>query len=160
MRCGAADPAACLNDHIWPRLRDPRPADAPASYRAFAPCHDDRTRSLSISVMDGRRIAWNCFACTEKLGKEPAQKVTRNALIIAKVPAICLPQSAPDAAGQLEEIRAIIFSKGHRAQGWLRIAALLEGYGDRLPHGDELEALAGSCGVSVAQAYRARHPDR
>jgi hypothetical protein len=155
LRCGADDAAACLNDHIWPRLKDPRPAGAPASYRALAPCHDDLTHSLSVSVMDGRRISWNCFACKELLGNEKAQKATRNALILAKVPGICLPQTAPDAADDLEVIRAIIFGKGHRARGWLRIAALLDGYSE-LPHGDALEALAGSCGVSVAQAYRAR----
>jgi hypothetical protein len=154
MRCGADGPAECLHDHIRPHLREPRRV-SPVSYKALAPCHDDTEPSLSVSVIDDRRISWNCFACAAVLGREKAQNLTRNMLIRDGVPMRCLPQTAPDASDQLEEIRSIIFGGGPRTSGWLRIAALLDGY-DRLPRGDELEALAGSCGVSMREAYRAR----
>lgn len=159
MRCGADDPDACLHDHIWPRLRDPRPAGTPSSFRAIAPCHDDRTHSLSVSVLDGRRISWNCFACKERLGNEKAQKATRNALIQAKVPAICLPQTAPDAHADLEAIRAVIFGKDSHAYKVLKVAALLSGY-EGLPEGDALEEVADDCRVGHSSAYEARRRAR
>jgi hypothetical protein len=146
---------ACLDLHVFPCLKDPQKATKGLSYRALAPCHPDVSRSLSVSWLDGR-IVWQCFACAEKLGREEAQIATRNALIKARVPSRCLPQSKADAEAQLEAIREIVGNKGKPAQRLFRIAALLGGWGGDLPAGDDLEALADSCHISHATAYDTR----
>jgi hypothetical protein len=110
---------------------------------------------MSVSYLDGR-IQWNCFACRARLGNEEAQIVTRNALIRSGVPARCLPQTKADAEAQLETIRGILSKDGKPAQRLFRIAAILGGWGDMLPAGDELEALAESCQVSHRTGYDTR----
>jgi hypothetical protein len=153
MACDAGD--ACIHDHVFPHLKDPRPAGKPHSYRALAPCHADISHSLSVSWIDGR-IWWNCFACKEKLGNDKAQVATRNALIRAHVPARCLLQPKDDLAAQVEAIREIVEHDGKPAQRIFRIAAILGGWGDHLPGGDDLEALADSCHVSHRTGYDTR----
>lgn len=152
MRCDAG--AACIHDHVWPRLKDPKPAAKGNGYRALAPCHPDTTHSLSVSYVMGR-IVWNCFACTERLGKDIAQVLTRNMLIRAKVPAQCLPQNRVDAEDQLNTIRQILGDKDTGNRRILRIAMLLGGY-DEVPSGAELRALAEDCCVSLRTAYELR----
>lgn len=155
MRCGAGDPKACLNDHIFPALPGAKLNETRTSLRAFAPCHDDRAPSLSVSIGAGH-VIWNCFACSELLGRETAQAKTRNALITRMgVSPACLPLARSDALAELEAIREIATGKDSHAHKVLQIAALLAGY-DALPRGDALEALAESCGVSMREAYRAR----
>jgi hypothetical protein len=153
MGCNAEDDR-CLHDHVRPHLKDPKEA-GPHSYRALATCHPDITPSLSVSWLDGR-IQWNCFACKERLGNTEAQKVTRNSLIQRGVPARCLPQTRDDAEAQLEAIRDILANDGKPAQRLFRIAAILGGWGDMLPGGEELELLADSCHVSHSTGYDAR----
>jgi hypothetical protein len=144
---------ACIHDHVRPYLRDPRPT-GPDGYRAIAPCHDDTDRSLTISKGAGGRVTWCCHACMARLGKDLMLARTRRALIDAGVPELCLPRPAAEARDLEAMITGIVFGGGSRAHGWLRIAALLRGYDD-LPKGDELEALAGECGVSMRSAYDA-----
>jgi len=78
MRCGATEPDDCLHDHVRPWLREPKITDAGTGYTALAPCHDDTTRSLSVSLVKGR-ILWCCHACQKRLGKDAAQVRTRHA---------------------------------------------------------------------------------
>jgi hypothetical protein len=159
MHCEAANAAECLSDHILPHIRDAKLSRDKLSLRGLAPCHVDLNPSLSIG-MRRERIVWNCFACTERLGKDQAQRVTRNALIKARVPERCLPLPAREAVAELEDVRAIATGKGTYAQRILRIVALLDGYDD-LPHGQELETLAEACGMSRRSAFDARrglHP--
>jgi hypothetical protein len=153
LRCGARTPRDCLNDHVWPYLREPKPT-AGGDYKALAPCHEDTTHSLSVSA-GVRAVVWCCHACKTRLGKDLMLARTRQALIDARVPERCLPMPADDARDLTEEIRGIVFGGGSRTHGWLRIAALLQGYDD-LPRGTELEALAAECGVSRREAFAAR----
>lgn len=151
MRCADEN---CVHDHVFPRLREPKPA-ANGGYRALAPCHDDTQHSLSIGIGADGRPLWCCHACTSRIGKELAQIRTRQKLIEDGVPERCLPIPAVVARSLESQIREIVFGGGSRTHGWLRIAALLEGY-DGLPAGHELEALAESCGVGMREAYKAR----
>ena len=116
----------CVHDHVRPHLREPKPT-AGGGYRALAPCHEDATHSLSVSVDHGR-VLWHCHACANRIGSEKALEA---------------------------EIRGIVFGTDSHAHARLRIAALLEGH-DGLPRGDELVALAESCGVSRREAFKAR----
>jgi hypothetical protein len=153
MGCGA-EGDVCLNEHVFPWLKDPRPAGK-LSYRALATCHNDTSPSMSVSWLD-ERIQWNCFTCKDKLGNEDAQIATRNALIRSGVPARCLPQGKADAESQLNTIRDILGHDGKPAQRLFRIAAILGGWGGELPAGDDLEALADSCRVSHRTGYDTR----
>lgn len=141
MRCGARTPRDCLEDHVWPYLREPKPT-AGGGYSVLAPCHEDTTHSLTISA-GVRGVVWCCHACKARLGKELMLTRTRQALIGDHVPERCLPIPADEARDLTEEIRGIVFGGGSRAHGWLRIAALMQGY-DGLPGGEELAALAES----------------
>lgn len=146
LRCGARTPLDCLHDHIRPFLRQPRPAAADG-YRALATCHADTDPSLTVSVRGGR-VVWHCFA---RCGSDRA----RNALIRLGVGAACLIRPAADVASDLEQVRAVIEGKESHVRKVLLVAAILNGY-DELPAGFALEGLAGSCGVSVREAYNAR----
>ena len=138
----------CIHDHIRPWLRDPRPA-ANGGYRALAPCHDDQTHSLSVSIGGSGRVIWHCFAgCTSER--------TRAALIKAHAPAICLRRPAADAADFEAVVAEIVFGKESHAHKVLRLAAILRGFGDDLPGGAELRDLTGHCRVSLAEAYKAK----
>ena len=152
MGCDALE--RCVHEHVFPRLKDPAEAGK-HGYRALATCHPDTERSLSVSWADGR-VVWNCFACKERLGNEKAQIATRNSLILRGVPARCLPQAKDDLAAQLDAIRQIVGGGGKPAQRIFRIAAILDGWGDRLPAGDDLEVLAESCHVSHRTGYDVR----
>ena len=143
----------CVHDHVRPHLREPKPT-AGGGYRALAPCHEDATHSLSVSVDHGR-VLWHCHACANRIGSEKAQRLTRAAMIRDGVPAQCLPRPADEARDLEAEIRGIVFGTDSHAHARLRIAALLEGH-DGLPRGDELVALAESCGGSRREAFKAR----
>jgi len=150
MGCDAG--RACIHDHVRPYLRDPRPS-ASGGYRALAPCHDDQTHSLSVSPGGTGRVIWHCFAgCSSER--------TREALIKVGVSPRCLPRPAPDAADFEAIVSDLVFGKDSHAHKVLRMAARLRGYGSDLPGGAELRALAGDCGVSLAEAYKAKGLDR
>jgi len=140
---------ACIHDHVWPYLRDPKPGSEPDSYRALAPCHPDQTHSLSVSIGGSGRVIWHCFACRDS-------EKTRAALVKTGVPARCLRRAAGDASDFEAAVSALIFGEGSHPHTVLRIAALLRGYGTDLPAGAELARLAEDCGVSLREAYRAR----
>jgi hypothetical protein len=160
--CGARDAADCLALHITPFVRDAKLSRDGLNLRGLAPCHDDTTRSLSVSVRKGR-IVWNCFACTKLLGKEDAQRLTRKALIAARISEYCLPMAVRQASATIETVRQIVFGDEPKAgRKLLRLAALLEGL-EELPaarlaieraylRGDTLEEIAKSAGVSVREA--------
>lgn len=142
----------CIHDHVRPRLRDPRPA-ASGGYRALAPCHDDHTHSLSVSTGGTGRVIWHCFAGCDS-------ERTRAALIKAGISSRCLVRPAVDAISFEDVVRDLVFGKDSHAHKVLRLAALMRGHGLDLPAGAELRALAGDCGVSLAEAYKARGLDR
>lgn len=149
----------CLNDDIYPHLREPRRGRDSGSYSALAPCHEDSRHSLTVSV-GARGIVWCCHTCLTRLGRKVMLKRTRQKLIEDGVPARCLPIPADEARDLEAEVRKVIFGGGSRTHGWLLIAALLEGYDD-LPGGGELEVLAEAAGVSRREAFKARaalHP--
>jgi hypothetical protein len=139
----------CIHDHVFPRLRDPRRSATGDSYRALAPCHLDREHSLSVSLGNSGRVIWHCFAGCD-------QETTRAALIHDRVPGSCLRRAADDATDFEALVDAIIFGKDSHPHKVLRLAAKLRGFGDALPAGAELRALADDCGVSLREAYRLR----
>lgn len=155
MGCDARDALHCLHDHIRPRLRRPRLAGSGVSYSALAPCHDDQTGSLTVSVGDRNAIVWCCHACQERLGKEAAQIRTRHALIRSGVPARCLPLSRDETERIVDDIRDVIQSKGSLPDRMFRLAVLLE-CGGEMPSGAELKDVAEWAGVSWRAAYRSR----
>lgn len=147
LRCVARTPRECLEDHVRLHLRQPRETSGGDIYRALATCHADTDPSLTVSVRGGR-VVWHCFAgCSSDRA--------RNAMIVLGVPARCLIRPAADLGAELDAIRAVIGGKDSHAHKVLLVAALLESY-DGLPAGHALEALAGSCGVSAREAYKAR----
>jgi hypothetical protein len=153
--CDARDPEHCLHDHVRPWLKEAKPNDRGDTYSALAPCHDDTTRSLSVSVGDRRAIIWNCFACRERLGNDMAQIRTRSALIRAGVPARCLPMTRTQSEGIVDQVRDIIHGDGGLPDRMFRLAVLLE-CGGEMPSGGELKDVAEWAGVSGRAAYRSR----
>lgn len=150
----------CIHDHVLPWLKSPKLSARGDGYRALAPCHPDTARSLSVGTGTAGRVIWDCFACTKRIGKEAAQEETRSALIRAGVPASCLRRPADGAAKFEATVGDIVFSPASHAHKVLRLAAYLRGFGRELPGGAELRALAEDCGVSLAEAYKARGADR
>lgn len=150
----------CIHDHVRPWLKSPVLDNTGTSYRAFAPCHTDTSRSLSVSIGNTGRVIFMCFACTKRLGKEAAQEETRNALIKAGVPASCLRRPSDGAAKFEATIADIVFSDASHPQKVLRLAAYLRGYGLDLPGGADLKVLVEDCGVSLTEAYRIKGADR
>ena len=150
MGCDAG--AACIHDHVRPWLKASKPK-AGGGYRALAPCHDDRAHSLSVSVGGTGRVIWHCFAGCDS-------ESTRAALIKAGVPARCLRRPADDAADFEDVMNWLVFGKDGQAAKVIKLAAYLRGYGYDLPGGGELRTLAEDCGVSLAEAYRARGKNR
>src|ERR1039458_8965068 len=146
MGCDAG--RACIHDHVFPRLDAPKPK-ADGGYKALAPCHDDRTHSLSVSIGGTGRVIWHCFAGCDS-------ETTRKALIKAGVPGECLRRPSDDAARFEEIVNWLVFGDSAHADKVIRLAAYVRGYGDDLPGGAELRTLAEDCGVSLAEAYRAR----
>jgi hypothetical protein len=144
MGCDAG--AACIHDHVFPCLDDPKRNGK--GYRALAPCHEDTAHSFSVSTGQGGRVLWHCFAgCSSDKA--------RNELILLGVPGRCLVRPAADLAADIDAIRAIVAGGDSHAHKVLLIAALLGGFTE-LPPGQALEALAESCGVSGREAYKAR----
>ncbi|SRR5581483_4433936 len=151
MACEPGDPD-CLHDHVFPHLRDPRRSDDGDSYRALAACHLDREHSLSVSVGKWKPVVWRCHAgCS--------QEDTRAALIRRGAPARCLWRSAEDQADFETLVNSLIFGKDSHPHKVLRLAAVIRGFGETLPTGAELRALAEGCGVSLREAYRLRGLD-
>jgi hypothetical protein len=139
----------CLEWHIKPRLSEPRASGDGKGYRALCPAHDDRKHSLSIGIGDGGGIAWQCFAGCDQLA-------VRAGLISSGVRPGCLPVSRARRDDLVDQLWQILGSGGKdHAIVRLRIAAALDGR-KKLPHGDELAALASRAGVSRRTAFNAR----
>lgn len=145
----------CFDWHVLPRLgkyvhrKREDGTDDPFSVRALCPAHDDRERSLSVSIGDSGRIIWQCFA-----GCAPVR--VRAALNAAGIPLGCLPLAGKQREDLLVLLRAIL-TADTPDHGTVRLRALaaLEGFRD-LPRGSELERIAGLAGIGRATAYRAR----
>lgn len=153
MGCGAQDAAQCLHDHVRPWLSEPKVTDAGDGYSAIAPCHDDTTRSLTVSA--GRRmIVWCCHACQRRLGKEAAQIRTRSWLIRAGVPMRCLPMTRAQVDSLVDQFREILHGGTKQVEKVFMLAMLTE-CGGEMPRGGELDRLAEWCGVSRRSAYEA-----
>jgi hypothetical protein len=143
----------CVHDHIKAWLRGPVLTEAKTGYMCFAPCHDDKKRSLVVSAGKHGGIVWYCHACTKRLGKEAAQIRTRHALIKDGVPARCLPLTRAQVDSMVDQFREILHADVSQVEKVYRLAALTEC--GELPHGAELDALAEWCGVSRRAAYNA-----
>jgi hypothetical protein len=151
MPCEPGD-ASCLHDHVYPHLRDPRRSDDGLSYRALATCHLDREHSLSVSVGKWKPVVWICHAgCS--------QKDTRDALVRDRISGRCLWRSAEDEADFEAAVSALVFGKESHPHKVLRLAAMIRGFGEALPAGADLRALAEGCGGSLREAYRLRGLD-
>jgi hypothetical protein len=153
LRCGAADAAQCLQDHIRPRLRVATISSDGKSIRALAPCHPDRTPSLSVSLGDARPVIWNCFACKDS-------EKTRNALITScQIDPRCLRRPVDDERRFEDDVLALFSAGVSHAEFKLRVRALSESYPPgELPTGGALADLASRSGVSLSQTYRRRVP--
>jgi hypothetical protein len=136
-------------------------------YRAYAPCHLESSRSLTVSIGHDKPVVWNCFACQarliakygEKLGNDEAQRITRNALIARGVPIAALVWSAGEATSFAEKCERLL--KDGVSGPWFKlwVAAYLESY-DELPAGAALVRLAEKSGCSRAEAFKARRASR
>jgi hypothetical protein len=136
----------CLEWHLKKWLDQPVPKLD--GYRAYAPCHPDRERSLSIGVVNGR-VEIHCFAC-----KDPVK--TRAALIKAGWPRECLPLSKAAREELADQLSDILTSDlGHAAKVLACGVLVIEG--GTLPKGESLLNLAARLRVSKSEAYRARH---
>ena len=154
-------PRQCLEWHIKPKLRKPRPSDDGKGYRALCPAHSDRHHSFSIGVSDdGKWILHQCFVCKNR-------RRERNALISeCGVPKACLPVPASERQELLDFLDALLSAPtDNHAEIRLRAMAAMEGFYD-LPRGKELERIAGRSSVSPAAAYGYKkrgspvHPDK
>lgn len=148
-------PRQCLEWHIRPKLKKPRPSAGNdgelKGYRALCPAHNDRHHSFSIGVSDdGKWILYQCFVCGNR-------RRERLALINeCGISERCLPVPAREAKDLLDFLAALVAAPtDNHAEIRLRAAAALEGYRD-LPRGRELERIAGYTSVSPAAAYSYR----
>lgn len=145
----------CFDWHVLPHLDSPvhrkreDGTDDPFSVRMLCPAHDDRERSLSVSIGNKGRVIWQCFAGC-------AQTRVRAALTAGGVASGCLSLAGKEREDLLDLLRAILTADtpDHGAVR-LRALAALEGYAN-LPRGGELERIAGLASVNRATAYRAR----
>ena len=158
MACAASDGRECLADHVLPYAAEPvwvardtesRPSEHLA-IGCLCPAHDDRKRSLQVSVGQHKRLIWNCHAGCGELA-------VRHALIVRGVRAACLPLSAARSAALLEQLLAVGENPELRhADKVLHMVELLTSGKGELPRGAELDRLAARSGVSRAEAYKAR----
>lgn len=160
-----------LTDEIRPWLADPQVIHDDQGqllgYRAYAPCHLDTSRSLTVSIGRDKPVIWNCFACNarlaatygERLGNDEAQRITRNALIERGISVTALVWSAGEATSFAEKCERLL--KDGVSGPWFKlwVAAYLESY-DELPGGSALDRLAAKAGCSRAEAYKARRASR
>jgi hypothetical protein len=160
-----------LTEDVFPWLGDPKPIRDDigrlSGYRAYAPCHADTSRSLTVSIGHDKPVVWNCFACRDRLvarhgqqaGNDEAQRLTRNALIERGVPVSALAWSAGEATSFAEKCERLL--KDGVSGPWFKlwVAAFLESY-DELPAGAALERLAEKSGCSRAEAFKARRASR
>ena len=147
MRPYTAEPAWVARDS------ESKPSDFLA-IACLCPAHDNRKRSLQISVGKHKRIVWNCHAGCGELA-------VRHALIKRGVRPACLPLSAANSADLIERLLAIgeNLDLRHADARLLMVELLTSGKGE-LPRGAELDRLAARAGVSRSEAYRARGNSR
>jgi hypothetical protein len=160
-RCDPASGRQCLWEHVRARAKAHglKPEGNSASLDMLCPAHDDRKRSLTISVAERehKRLVWHCHAgCPEM--------AVRDALISrTRISPGCLPVSRDHVAPLLEAVIAELQRPGrNHAQKVIRALAAALGYKE-VPHGAELERLSGLAGVGQRgrSAFKAaeRHPD-
>jgi hypothetical protein len=143
----------CLWEHIRARALASglKPQGDSAKLQMLCPVHGDRRRSLTISTADhdGKRLVWFCHAgCPEM--------AVRDALISeCHIGPGCLPVSKDHTAvllaAAIAELKAP--TRDH-AQKAVRALSAALGYKE-IPHGSELERLAGLAGVGRRSAFRA-----
>jgi hypothetical protein len=153
------DRRQCLWEHarFKAKARGGKPEGDSTSINLLCPAHDDRKRSLTISVADheGKRLVWYCHAGCPDMA-------VRDALITRyQISPGCLPIPRNDTIALLEAAIAELKRPGRdHAQKVIRTLAAALGYKE-VPHGAELERLAGRAGVGRRSAFKAagRQPD-
>lgn len=147
-----------LDDEVFPRLKNPvagKAENGTRNYRALAPCHDDRARSLVVSVGDWKPVVWICHACREVHGDDEMKRMVRRELIKAGVPTRLLTLTGAAQVDVAETLFALC-AAGVKAEAFrLAAVAIAEGY-DRAPHGDELVDLGRRHGITRSTAFRVR----
>lgn len=146
-----------LDDEVASRLDRPVAGHArngTRNYQAYATCHEDAKRSLTVSVGDFKPVVWYCHSCVRVYGEDVAERRARRAMLDRGVPAWALKLSAGGTGDLEDRLRALLKSGLTGSQFRLHVAALVESYDD-LPSGTELEVLADMAQVSHATAYRA-----
>jgi hypothetical protein len=143
----------CLWEHVRARAlaRGLKPQGDSARLEMLCPVHGDRKRSLTVSAAEsnGKRLVWFCHAgCPEM--------AVRDALISeCRISPGCLPVSRDQAAVLLAAVIVQLETPGRdHAQKVIRALAAGLGYKE-IPHGAELERLAGIAGVGRRSAFRA-----
>ncbi len=144
-----------LHHHIKEHLRDPRQATDPQgkpldSYRAFAPCHDDRSRSLSISVGEKQRIIYQCFAGCHALA-------VRAALIRDGVDEGCLPVPRAVTEELVDQLQVLYGKDLPGSEIRWRTFSLINGFGGEKPppgrYPGGLRRFARDAGISHSDLY-------
>jgi hypothetical protein len=143
----------CLWEHVRPRATAAgfKPQGDSAKLQLLCPVHGDRRRSLTISAAEsnGKHLVWFCHAgCPEM--------AVRDALISeCHISPGCLPASRDQAAVLLAAVIAQLEMPGRdHAQKVIRALAAGLGYKE-IPHGAELEHLAGIASVGRRSAFKA-----
>jgi hypothetical protein len=152
----------CFFHHCLGHLRSPRLQKDPAgkaldSARDFCPAHNDRERSLSVSVGERARIIWHCHAGCDPLA-------VRAALIRGGIPAGCLPIPKADEDNVVDQITAL-YAKGLSPPElrW-RTYSVVQGFHGEMPprrgYPGGRRGFARDAGVSPADLYGLRGPAR
>jgi hypothetical protein len=148
-------PRECLAWHILPRLADAKLNDAGTSLRALCPAHDDRERSLGVSIGEKQRIIWQCFACVKVHGDDAAVRVRAALVGACRIDRGCLPLSKQGEAALIDRIEALLCS-ATKEDTLVRLQALAMIRGFRqLPRGAELLDLGADIGIGRSQAFDA-----
>jgi hypothetical protein len=146
----------CFHFHITGRLCLPVPS-GDDSVRDFCPAHDDRTRSLSISVGEKARIVWHCHAGCGAL-------TVRAALIRNGVSADCLPVPKAEEASVIDTITALYAQNLSPPELRWRIYSVIRGFNGEAPargaYPGGKRGFARDAGVSPADLYGLRRRDR
>jgi hypothetical protein len=152
-RCDLPGGRQCLWEHIRIRALAAglKPQGDSTTLQLLCPVHGDRKRSLTISAagQESKRVIWFCHAgCPEM--------AVRDALISqCHINPGCLPVSRDQSAALLAAVTAELKTPGRdHAQKVVRALAAALGYKE-IPHGTELERLAGLASVGRRSAFKA-----
>lgn len=139
----------CYEWHWRPALDQPKKKEPPAiGDNSFAPCHDDRKRSLSTGIDDGRK-KYNCFAC-----KDPHK--TRAALLKKGIPPECIALPRAARAEITDQVADILTSDLGNAAKVLACGVLVI-EGGAMPKGEMFVKFAARLGLRRSHAYDAKH---